>query len=74
MGNSNLIFVGLAEKAKQYSMAILRVPTTGTGKMARAPLTINTINLANVDLGSYMNILSMHTAKLTKDQLRAYWS
>jgi hypothetical protein len=53
-------------------MAILRVPTSGTGKMAGALLTINTISLANVNLGSYINILSKHTTKLTKDQLRAY--
>jgi hypothetical protein len=51
-GNWNLIFAGLAKKAKQYSMAILRVPTSITGKMARAPLTINTISFANVNLGS----------------------
>jgi hypothetical protein len=74
VGNCNLIFAGLAKKAKQYSMAILRVPTSGTGKMAEALLTINTISLANVDLGSYVNILSKHTTKLTKDQLRAYSS
>jgi hypothetical protein len=74
LGNRNLIFASLAEKAEQYSMAILRVPTSGTGKMAGAPLTINTISLANVDLGSYVNILSKHTAKLTKDHLRAYLS
>jgi hypothetical protein len=55
-------------------MAILRNPTSITGKMARAPLTISTISLANVDLGSYINILSKHTTKLTKDQLRAYSS
>ncbi len=42
--------------------------------MAKAPLTINTISLTNVDLGSYVNILSKHTTKLTKDQLRAYLS
>ncbi len=74
VGNHNLIFAGLAEKAEQYSMAILRVPTSGTGKMAGALLTINTISLANVDLGSYVNILSKHTTKLTKDQLCAYSS
>ncbi len=74
VANRNLIFVGLAKKAEQYSMAILQVPTSGTGKMAGAPLTINTISLANVDLGSYVNILSKHTTKLTKDQLRAYLS
>jgi hypothetical protein len=74
LANRNLIFAGLAKKAKQYSMAILRVPTSGTGKMAGALLTINTLSLANVDLGSYVNILSKHTAKLTKDQLRAYSS
>jgi hypothetical protein len=44
VANRNLIFAGLAEKAEQYSMAILRVPTSGTGKMARALLTINTIS------------------------------
>jgi hypothetical protein len=70
--NRNLIFAGLAKKAKQYSMAILRVPTSSTGKMAGAPPTINTICLANVGLGSYVNILSKHTTKLTKDQLCAY--
>jgi hypothetical protein len=74
VANCNLIYVGLAKKAKQYSMAILRVPTSGTGKMAGALLTINTISLANVDLGSYVNILSKHTTKLTKDQLRPYSS
>jgi hypothetical protein len=74
VGNHNLIFAGLAEKAEQYSMAILRVPTSGTGKMAGAPLTINTISSTNVNLGSYMNILSKHTAKLTKDQFHAYSS
>jgi hypothetical protein len=72
--NCNLIFVGLAKKAKQYSMAILRVLTSGTGKMAEAPLTINTISLANVGLGSYVNIMSKHNTKLTKDQLHAYSS
>ncbi len=55
-------------------MAILWVPTSGTGKMAGAPLTINTISSANVDLGSYVNILSKHATKLTKDQLRTYLS
>jgi hypothetical protein len=67
VANRNLIFASLAKKAKQYSMALLRIPTFGTGKMAGAPLTINTISLANVDLGSYVNILSKHTTKLTKD-------
>jgi hypothetical protein len=42
--------------------------------MAGAPLTINTISLPNVDLVSYNNILSKHTTKLTKDQLRTYSS
>jgi hypothetical protein len=74
VANHNLIFAGLAKKAKQYSMAILRVPTSSTDKMAGASLTINTISLANVDLGSYVNILSKHTTKLTKDQLCAYSS
>ncbi len=74
VANRNLIFVGLAKKAAQYSMAILRAPTSSTGKVARALLTINTISSANVDLGSYVNILSKHTTKLTKDQLRAYLS
>ncbi len=74
VANRNLIFAGLAKKAEQYSMAILRVSTSGTGKMAGAPLVINTISLANVDLGSYINILSKHTSKLTKDQLHAYLS
>jgi hypothetical protein len=74
VANCNLIFAGLGKKAKLYSMAILRVPTSSTGKMAGAPLTINTISMANVDLGSYFNILSKHTTKLTKDQLHAYSS
>ncbi len=74
MGDYNLIFLGLAEKAKQYSIAILWVPTSGTGKMAGDPLTINTISSANVNLGSYVNILNKHTIMLTKDQLRAYLS
>ncbi len=52
VGNRNLIFADLAKKAKQYSMAILRVPISGSGKMARAPLTINAISLADVNLGS----------------------
>ncbi len=55
-------------------MAILQVPTPGTGKMAGALLTINTISSANINLGSYVNILSKHTVKLTKDQLHAYSS
>ena len=42
--------------------------------MAGAPLTINTISLANVDLRSYINILSKHTTKLTKDQLHHHSS
>jgi hypothetical protein len=74
VGNRNLIFAGLAKKAKQYSMAILHVPASGTGKMAGAPLTTNTICSANVDLRFYVNILSKHTTKLTKDQLCAYSS
>jgi hypothetical protein len=74
VANRNLIFAGLAKKVEQYSMAILWVPTSSTGKMARAPLTINTISLANVNLASYVNILSKHTTKLTKDQLRTYSS
>jgi hypothetical protein len=74
VANCNLIFAGLAKKAKQYSMAILWVSTSSTGMMAGALLTINTISLANVNLGSYVNILSKHTTKLTKDQLRAYLS
>jgi hypothetical protein len=41
VANRNLVFAGLAKKAKQFSLAILRVPTSGTGKMARALLTIN---------------------------------
>ncbi len=41
VANRNLIFAGLAKKAEQYSLAILRVPTSGTGKMAGALLTIN---------------------------------
>ncbi len=74
VANCNLIFAGLAKKAKQYSMAILRVPTSGTGKMAGALLAFNTNSSAKVDLGSYINILSKHTTKLTKDQLRTYLS
>jgi hypothetical protein len=74
VANGNLMFAGLAEMAKQYSMAILWVPTSSTGKIAGALLTINTISLANVDLGSNVNILSKHTTKLTKDQLHAYLS
>ncbi len=74
VANCNLIFAGLAKKAKKYSMAILRIPTSGTGKMARALLTINTISSANVNLRSYVDILSKHTTKLTKDQLCAYLS
>jgi hypothetical protein len=74
VGNRNLIFAGLAKKAKQYSMAILWLPTVSTGKMTRVPLTINTVSLAKVNLGSYVNILSKHTTKLTKDQLCAYLS
>jgi hypothetical protein len=74
VGNCNLIFAGLAKKAEQFSMAILRVPTSSTGKMAGALLTIKTVSLANVNFGSYMNILKKHTTKLTKDQLHAYLS
>ncbi len=74
VGNHNLIFAGLAKKANQYSMAILQVPTSFTDKMVRALLTINTISSENVNLGFYINILSKHTTKLTKDQLRAYLS
>jgi hypothetical protein len=47
--NRNLIFAGLAKKTKQYSLAIIWVLTSGTGKMARAPLIINSISLANVN-------------------------
>jgi hypothetical protein len=47
--NCNLIFAGLAKKTKQYSLAILRVPTSGTGKMAGAQLNTNSISSANVD-------------------------
>ncbi len=74
VGDRNLIFAGLAKKAEQYSMAIFRVPTSGTDKMAQASLTINTISSANVDLGSYVIIVSKHTTNLTKDQLHAYLS
>jgi hypothetical protein len=74
VGKCNLIFEGLAKKAEQYSLAIFLVPTAGNGKMAGALLTIKTISLVNVNLGSYVNILSKHTIKLTKDQLRAYSS
>jgi hypothetical protein len=49
VGSCNLIFVGLAKKAKQYSLAILWVPTSGIGKMAGALLTINSISSADVD-------------------------
>jgi hypothetical protein len=74
VANHKLILAGLAKKAEQYSMAILRVPTSSTGKMAGAPLTINIISSAKFDLGSYINILSKHTTKLTKNQLHAYLS
>jgi hypothetical protein len=55
-------------------MAILRVPTSGIGKMTGVLIIINIISLANVDLGSYINILSKDTTKLTKDRLCAYLS
>ncbi len=63
--NYNLIFAGLGKKAEQYSLAILQVPTSGTGKMAGALLTINSNSLTNVHckrLGSelgyrYMDIV-----------------
>ena len=42
--------------------------------MAGALLTINNAGLVNVDLNSYINILSKHTTKLTKEQLKAYSS
>ncbi len=45
IGNRNLILVALSEKAEQYSFAILRIPTSGSGRLAGAPLTINNINL-----------------------------
>jgi hypothetical protein len=48
VGNCNLIFASLAKKAKQYSLAILWVPTSGTGKMAGVLLTINSISSVNV--------------------------
>jgi hypothetical protein len=70
VANRNLIFAGLAKKAKQYFMVILRVPNSGTGKMEGALLTINTISLANVDLGSYVNMLR----STPPNQLRAYLS
>jgi hypothetical protein len=38
-----------AKKARQYSLAIIWVPTSGTGKMAGALLTINSISSANVN-------------------------
>jgi hypothetical protein len=57
VGNCNLVFAGLAEKAKQYSMAILRIPTSGTGKMAVAPLTIIRLLLVNFELVSFLFIL-----------------
>jgi hypothetical protein len=38
-----------AKKAEQYSLAILRIPTSGTGKLAGALLTINSISSANVN-------------------------
>jgi hypothetical protein len=74
VGNCNLIFAGLAKKAEQYSMAILWVRTSSTDMMGGAPLAINTIILVNVNLGSYVNILSKYTINLTKDQLCAYLS
>jgi hypothetical protein len=74
VGNRNLILAALSEKAEQYSFAILRVPTSGSVRLAGAPLTINNITSANVDLNNYINILSKHTAKLTKEQLKAYSS
>jgi hypothetical protein len=40
---------GPSREGDQYSLAILRVPTSGTGKMAGAPLTINSIMSMNVD-------------------------
>jgi hypothetical protein len=48
-GNHKLIFAGLAKKSKKYSLSIIQVPTSNTGKMTIAPLTINFISLANVD-------------------------
>ncbi len=74
MGNRNLILGALSEKAEQYSFAILRVPTSGSGQLAGALLIINNIALENFDLNNYVNILSKHTAKLTKEQLKAYSS
>jgi hypothetical protein len=47
--NASLVGRFGAKKAKQYSLAILQIPTSSTGKMAGAPLTINSISLANVD-------------------------
>jgi hypothetical protein len=38
-----------AKKAEQYSLAILQVPTSGTGKMDGILLTINSISLVNFD-------------------------
>jgi hypothetical protein len=70
----NLILVALSKKAEQYSFAILRVPTSRSRQLAGALLTINNIASANVDLNNYINILSKHTAKLTKEQLKAYSS
>ena len=43
-------------------------------KTSGAQLTINNIASANIDLNNYINILSKHTAKLTKEQLKAYSS
>jgi hypothetical protein len=47
--NAGLVGGFGAKKAMQYSLAILRVPTSGTGKIARALLTINSISSANVN-------------------------
>jgi hypothetical protein len=47
--NAGLVGKLGAKKVEQYSLAILRVPTSGTGMMAGAPLTINSISLVNVD-------------------------
>jgi hypothetical protein len=47
--NAGLVGGFDAKKAKQYSLAILRIPTSGTSKMARAQLTIKSISSVNVD-------------------------
>ena len=74
IGNHNPILAALSKKVEQYSFAILRVPTSGSRQLAEAPLTINNIASANIELNNCINILSKHTTKLTKEQLKAYSS